>query len=155
MSKANYSKVEGALSKGLHKIKVGNLLKKTDKPSKKREKEGVLTPKQMMTIVEQDIKWMHKEDPDIYKNLKIKKSEIQKLMNKVQESPKSLKETDLEHIQQIKEKVSKYKKESFPSHPDEEIVKSQRKKHIYKRHNVPDKWVPLDTHADIENYEGD
>ncbi|MFQ5729695.1 MAG: hypothetical protein ACE5GN_04980 [Waddliaceae bacterium] len=154
MGKANYRKVEEAISKGMHDIKVGHLLEEAKAASTgKRVKKKKLSPKQMMTIIRQDLKWMKKSYPAKFKKLKIEKKLVDTLADKVAKSPDELSKKDLETIKKIKEEVTNYKKEKCAPKKNEDLIKSQRKGHIYKRHNVREKWVPLDTHSDLSEFE--
>lgn len=151
MAKTNYTKAEEALRKSLEKINRDQLLDLADQATGKATAQGKdmeLTPKQMMTVVEQELKWMHKQEKDIYKKLSLKKDEIKKLIEKTKEH-KDLTAEEIERIKGLKKQVREYKDSQYPSKLEDSQVGDERQKHIYKRHNVREKWLPLDTHADM------
>lgn len=146
MAKTNFTKVEEALANGLHHIKVEELLKLADLASGmgKNDLEGAaLFYGQLLKLIENDLKWMYKKAPDVYKELKVKKSEIRDLLLKSHEKPPKLSENEMARIKEIKVSVEKYKKEKFPSQAEDAQIETERKKHIYKRFNVNEKWLPL------------
>jgi hypothetical protein len=146
MAKTNFTKVEEALANGLHHIKVEELLKLADLASdigKKDLESAALFYGQFLSLIENDLKWMHKKESSVYKELKIKKSELKDLILKSREKPSTLSETEMERIKDLKVKVEKYKKEKFPSKPEDTLIELERKRHIYKRFNVNEKWLPL------------
>jgi hypothetical protein len=143
MSKVNFTKVEEMLSQGLHKINVNDLLVEAD-----AVKTGSTPPtkttsnSQLINSVQRDLKLLHKKDHETYVKLGIKKNFLKKMI----ETPDSLTPEELETLKQIQEKIKVFKEElknTLPPINDEAIVESQRTKHINKRYNVNDKWLPL------------
>ena len=147
MAKANFSKIEGALEKGLQDIQVGRLLKLTEKPSKMPE--GVTdkteyTPKQNIILIQKDLKLLVKQDSGIYQKLKLKKQEIKDLAAKVNNTSAKLSEEEKQRINAIRELIAKSKEELIATKMPETQVEAERVKHVNKRINVNEKWLPLD-----------
>jgi hypothetical protein len=156
MAKPNYNKMEDAIEKGLHSLKVESLLRQADEAQGKIVKEEnekrELTPKQIMIIVEHELRWMYKQDHHIYKILKIKKKKIDEFIKLVNTPGVKLKKEELDEIASIKEGVEMLKKTRFSPEKDDSHVEKEIGRHIYKRHNLREKWLPLDTHADWNKY---
>lgn len=158
MAKTNYNKVEDAFDKGVFHLKVDNLLRLADEAQgvvKKEENEGqVHTPKQMMMLIELDLKRMFKEEPNVYKLLNIKRKRVEELI-KLVNTPgvkTKLKKEELDEISQIRERIDILKKTRYTPTNNEAQIEEEMGRHVYKRHNLREKWLPLDTHADWNKY---
>jgi hypothetical protein len=155
MAKPKYNKVEDALEKGLHDLKVAELLREADRAQgkgKKASEDGELTPKQKMTIVEHDLRWMYKKDKEVYKRLKLKRQKVVDLLKLVNTPDAKLMKKDIEEIDRLREDVKNLKKSAFPSQEDEASLRDEIDRHIYKRHKINEKWLPMDTHSDWDRY---
>lgn len=141
MSKTNYSKVEEALNEGLYRMKVNDILESS---AKEEDQKDTLHPAQRFIAVTQELKWMKKTDPDIHKNIRISKKEIASLAEIIKKRRNSLKKSEVDRIDELLKIVKKYKKKKFPSVDDENLIEDENDRHHYKRHNVSEKWVPLD-----------
>lgn len=141
MSKTNYSKVEEALNEGLYRMKVNDILEKSDKDE---DQKNALHPAQRFIAVTQELKWMKKTDPNIHKNIRISKKEIAALAEIIKKRRNSLKKSEVERIDELLKIVKRYKKKNFPRVNDEDLIEDENDRHHYKRHNVSEKWVPLD-----------
>lgn len=139
--KTNFTKMEGALSEALHKLRVEKLLILADEASGK----PLSSSETQMRLVfvknlEFALKRLYHHDRDIYKKLGIKKKEFQPLLS----DPVHLTKEAWEIIVQLKKKVDALLKELPPQESsDEELVEQQRKRHIKKRFNVSERWLPL------------
>lgn len=146
MSKTNFSKVEKSLEEGMIKIKSQNLLKEADAYAAKTPKESVPTKEECqaaLTGIERDLKKLLKQDEKIYKKLGFHKMDLKKLLS----NPSLLTPQDWKTVKDIKERIEKYKKElaaRLPFESDEDLVENQRTKHLTKRFNINDRWIPLD-----------
>jgi len=150
MAKMNYNNFEDALEKSLHAMKVESLLKEADAAQGKKSKnpKSGHSPRQMMTLVKQDLEKLSKQDKTIYKTLNLKKTRVEELIERINSNENKLTKKEMEEIKKVKIKIDKYKKKLIPEQSDEELLEQQVDKHVYKRHNVREKWLPLDTHAD-------
>lgn len=155
MAKTNYNKVEEAIEKGMHSIQVDHLLRLADAAQGKKtdnEEKRTLTPKQTMIIINSELKWMYKQDNEIYKVLKIKRKRIEELLKLVNTPNVQLKSEDLAEIESIKNGVELLKKTRFNPESEEKLLDQEIERHVYKRHNLRETWLPLDTHADWNKY---
>ncbi len=152
MAKTNYNKVEEAIEKGMHSLKVDHLLRLADEAQGKvAPGEGTrpeLTPKQTMIIIEQELKWMYKQDNQIYKILKIKRKKVEELIKLVNTPGIKLKKEEIDEIASLKNGVELLKKTRFTPESEDKMLDSEIERHVYKRHNLRETWLPLDTHAD-------
>lgn len=143
MAKTNYTKVDAAADMGLRKMEIDRLFEAT--PGKEKIP---LTPEEkgkqkLLEGLKRDIQYLDpKRHKQLYTTLGYKRQDLKALI----ENPSTLTLEDWEKIKQIKKSIEKYRKEvmaQLPSQDDEKIVEEQRVKHINKRYNVNDKWLPL------------
>lgn len=150
MAKTNYTKVEEALTEGLRKLTISQLIEMADAASKsKTDTAPVETParldaiqKALVSALKRDLERLHKQDTNVYEKIGVKKKEIKKFID----NPNTLTPEEWESIKQIKDKIDIYKKEltsSLPKVSDDQIVEGERVKHINKRFNINEKWLPL------------
>ena len=145
MAKTNFTKVEEALVEGLRKLTISQLIEMADAASK----EGKAIPaaktleaiqKALLSAIKRDLQKLHKQDPQIYTKIGIKKADIKNF------AEKTLTTEEWESIKQIKNKLDNYKKEISDKNPldsDDQIIENERVKHVNKRFNVNEKWLPL------------
>ncbi len=142
MAKINLSLVEKAIADVLYKIKLEDLLwlaeALTGTPSAGAEiKDKRLVIKGFV----KDLCRLIKKEPEAYKELGAAISELEKLLKS-----KSAIEPDVwSEIIALKNKVEEVKNISIrdPSE-DEAQVEKERQRHINKRFNVNERWLPLD-----------
>lgn len=145
MAKTNFTKVEEVLEEGLRQMTVQHLHTLADSlsniDSQKIDKSDAASLKKLITILKFELNWMETHDISLEKRIGIKKSDIKKLIEKA--PPYS--EEDLEKLKEIKEKIQNLKSELEKKSPvtNAQLVEKERKKHINKRFNTNDKWLPL------------
>ena len=143
MGKTNFTKVEASLEEGLRKIEVEKLLTEADKASgiKAPLKEEILTKtqKQLIKDLELNLSRLREKDSKIYTKLKVKRSTIHKMITQAA----SLKEDDWKHLASLFKKTEMLIKEHFPNKDDDKLVESEKVRHVNKRFNVNEKWLPL------------
>lgn len=145
MAKTNYTKVDAAADQGLRKMEIDRLFEGT--PSKSKDKVPLSaeekSKQKLLETLKRDIQYLDpKRHKQLYTTLGYKRQDLKVLI----ENPSTLSLEDWEKIKQIKADIEKYRKEvmaQLPSQNDEKIVEDQRVKHINKRYNVNDKWLPL------------
>lgn len=156
MAKTNYNRIEDAIDKGLQGLKVAALLKQADavqaKTNSDEQQPHKYTPKQLMTLIDQDLKRMYKEDHSIYKTLKLKRKKVDALIALVNQTTKLPTEEEIQEITQLRKKIEEFKKNKFTEKSNEEVLAAEISRHIYKRHNVQEEWIPMDTHSDWDKY---
>ncbi len=141
MGRTNYTKVESILQEGILKMSVDNLLELADvaqkmgKPSEPKEK----SPKNAIRLVEKELLWIYSKDPEVFKNLHLKKKKLKNIFDHPDQATKE----DLAYVAEVKELLTKYKKEKLPNLNDEDLVKHEQERHINKRYNTKETWLPL------------
>ena len=145
MAKTNYTKVDQAADLGLRKMEIDRLFEAT--PAKSKSKTPVSAEEKarlkLLEGVKRDIQHLDaKRHKELYAALGYKRQDLKALI----ENPANLTLEEWEKIKQIKVGIEKYRKEvmaQLPTQNDEKIIEEQRTKHINKRYNVNDKWLPL------------
>ena len=141
MAKTNFTKVEEALRDGIDKMIKEKLLEEADAaqgkaPTKQHSKD------QLLAKIRQEFKYLYKQDKDVFKKLGID----EKILKELLLTAKSLTQSDLNILQEVLNRFDLYKKEMAkknPSATDDQIIEEEKKKHINKRFNVRDDWLPL------------
>lgn len=144
MAKTNFTKVEDAFDDEMRKQMRDELLKEADRVSGNQPKETPQVVEQkkvaaerkvMIQALQHSLKEMDNGVFDTH--IGITKERLENLLKKGID----LTEKDLEILKKTKKKIDQYKK----NHKDynENLVEQERKKHINKRFNVRDKWLPL------------
>ena len=148
MAKTDYTKAENLLTEGLLKMTVSELLELADKASsfKHPEKATSLPSLQarviLLSFMEHDLELLSKVEGAHLSELGITPKELKEALDKAKE----LSLEDWIRLKKIRERVLEYKQElwdKIPHASNEELVEQERKKHVYKRFNVRDKWLPL------------
>lgn len=145
MAKTNFTKVEGALDEGLRQMTVQHLHALADSIKGLRveniEKSDIASQKKIIAILKFELTWMESNNISLPKDLGVTKSEIKKIIEKAP----PLESQDFEKIKTIKNYLETLKKELEKALPqsNDEIVEKERVKHINKRFNTNDKWLPL------------
>ena len=144
MTKPNYTKALDAFDERLYRMKKNELLRLADLASENKleEEQAATSFGQMLILITYDLKWMQKKDPEIYKRLGISKKELRDIETKIHGNIK-LTKAETELLTKTLKSVVEYRSKNFPSEPEEKQIESERKKHINKRFNVNEKWLPL------------
>jgi len=146
--KTNLKKVEEALEVFLRQMTAEHLLQMADlygireKTEEQIRKEALLEIKKQLLILHLDLQRLEKKDMQFYEHLTLSKKQVSKVLDEILEN----KNVDLASIKDLKEKLDEYK-EAYPRfnrvESDEKLIEKERKKHINKRFNVNEKWLPL------------
>lgn len=141
MAKTNFTKVEDALNDGMKRMAVKKLLEEADIATGKKA-----PPKEdtslILTAVKHDLKWLAKQNPEIYKELSLDKQKTHDLLK----AQPPFNQEQMTELKQVKEKIEHYKvkiKAQSPESDNERIVQEEKKSQKNKRFNVRDKWLPL------------
>lgn len=137
MSKINFSKVEDAIDEGLKKLTVQELLilsgGKKDKAKNDRE--------QIAKLIAIQTEWLHKNGHKISEILGISRKKLkEELAQAIAMTDEEWKRV-LEWKEALTLKLKKIKEKTKKS--DENLIESERLKHVNKRFNVREKWLPL------------
>lgn len=145
MAKTNFTKVENAFDDEMRKQLQQELLKEADRVSGNPSEENPEILKQKRIAAEKKVllQALQHDFKNINKNLledeiKIDTRVLEDLLRK---GILHLNDSDIEELKKIKKNIDKYKGEHEGF--DEKLVEAERKKHINKRFNVKDKWLPL------------
>ncbi len=140
MAKVQYTKVEDILIEGLRKFKTDNLLNLANIAAQIGPKKK--DTKKILEQLKAELQFFKKKDPSLLKKLTDNPKEIKKIL----EDSTSLTEEELNLINSFIEKFTEYKlslKLAATEETNESIIEQERIKHINKRFNVRDKWLPL------------
>lgn len=145
MSKTNFSKVESALEEGLRQMSINKLFELADEasgiaPPAKAEPDSTLLTleqKRILRALQLNMTRITTKEPRIYAKLGVKKS-VFKILLATPSEPKNW-----EQLQKIYNKSKELIKSHFPTLTDEELVEKELDRHINKRLNVNEKWLPL------------
>jgi hypothetical protein len=158
MTRVNFTKIEQLIEERLRKMSIERLLYLADvakhigeavslhtmKPStesKKETEEGKkmrIRQKASAKLYTNLLK-LYEKDSKIYAKLRIKKSSADRLINKNGD----LNDLEWEIVEELVKKTQKYMEQYYPHMSDEELVENEMKRHINKRFNVSEKWLPL------------
>lgn len=145
MSKVNFSKAEQALTDTLQKIykdQIAELaiiatLVNIPHPQLAQEKID-----ETLNKLKTEVQHLKDHDPKLYARLNMTKKEEQLIFSSTPMKPKSWARLGL-----LKNKIDELKKELYGEMVADETISKQieeeRKKHINKRFNIRDNWLPL------------
>jgi len=141
MSKTNYTKVEEALAEGLRKITAERLLGLADDASGNSKKATSHVDNALLITLRLELTSLIKKNEDPYKLFAINKDELKNFMD----HPETITLKDWENIKKLKVRVDQYKKaiDKIATNSDDAIIEQARNKHVNKRYNVKDTWLPL------------
>lgn len=141
MPKTNFSKAEEAISETVQKLNREKLLEMADEASGQAPATSLETKRfPVISQLDRDLKRISSIDKEIYKLLGLKKKMV---ASWIQDFAK-LSDEEWQKVMKAKASLDEYIKSNPAKVPtDEQIVESQRSKHINKRFNVNEKWLPL------------
>lgn len=141
MTKTNFTKVDEALSKALFKMSIDKLWESTRSDEEEDPAQALLqVRKKMAKSIARRLNFFSKRDAEFYTKIQYDKEELRKLLQR----PSLFSEDDLKFLQTLTERLDQFRKsENYPDLDDEMIVELERKKHINKRFNTNEKWLPL------------
>lgn len=139
MAKTNFSKGENILQEIMDKLMREKLLDIAT-----TETGGTIDTKLRERIylifeIQLELKRLHRSDRKIYRKLGVRRKDLDQLMS----DPTKVTEEQWALLTKLKEKVDEHLKELLTTTNDE-LVEKERRKHITKRLNVNEKWLPLD-----------
>lgn len=137
MAKTNFTKAENALNNEMIKTTVRQVNSMADK----KNPNEIESTNKLIALLKFELAWLEKQDKNLLKNQGISKSEIKAFIQKKE----ALTKEDLDKLLIIKEKIEVFKKEinKKSAKTDDELVNKERNKHINKRFNTNDNWLPL------------
>lgn len=146
MAKNDYTKTENLLNEALLKMTVQELLALADKAGASEKEKDSLPSLQartiLLTIMHHDLETLSKVKGADIKNVGMTAKEIQDIIEHVKE----VSAEEWEELKKVRDRVLKYKTDLWDKIPhltNDQIIELERKKHINKRFNTRDKWLPL------------
>ena len=145
MAKTNYTKVEEALAEGLRKMQINELCELADIASGNKNSSSddlhQLSRRYLILLrrLKMNIERLHRSDKGIYKSLKVKKKSLERQFK----SPEKLTKEEWIALVKLYKQTQVLISKHFPHASDIEIIEQEQKKHINKRFNVKDDWLPL------------
>jgi hypothetical protein len=144
--KINYSQVEGAFDRSLQKLAIDNLSELASIASAIQNPDAQISGKAVEEIIsrfQKELKRLKKGDPKLYEKLSLSPEDEEKLGQKASQFVHQ----DWLRIKELKLAIDELKKELYGeealSAEDEAQVKKERKRHLNKRFNIRDGWLPL------------
>lgn len=145
MSKVNFTKVEEALDEASHQFfidsltelsTITNMLQNPEKKIGKDEEE-------IIARFQRDLKRIKTENYPLFEKLGLTEEEEEQILR----SFSDYRREDWARLKYLKERIDELrrevKKKFEPSAVNDEIVEKEKKRHINKRHNVREGWLPL------------
>jgi hypothetical protein len=146
MAKISFSKVESILEDSLRKLMIEHLNELgtiANLLSESKPKSSPETMEKILTRFRDHLKKLKKYDPKLYKRLHISSEERKRFSLSIQE----LTSTDWAKIKEIRETIHELKKDlhgqEVHREEDEKRIEQERVKHINKRFNIREGWLPL------------
>lgn len=140
MSKTNFTKVEEALDKGLEQRAADHLLAKTGKTVLPQASEE---QRLFLRRLQHELKWLLKRHDEFHKILGLSKEELSQLIHRKPEPFSDQEWAQLQELEKACEKARAEVEKGKTAVSNEGIVQKERKRHLNKRFNVSDKWLPL------------
>ncbi|MBT3393534.1 MAG: hypothetical protein HN411_00275 [Waddliaceae bacterium] len=162
MAKTNYGEMEKSISRTLKKYKRDELLVQADEAQKElkskkknetRRKEAT-TKKERVQATKEEVKEKafdaikkklsmlnNRSKRVLFEKLNLNKEELKKYIS----DHNKLSREDWKMIKQIQKQISTYSEniENFEQEFNDKIINSEKNKHVNKRLNVRDNWLPL------------
>lgn len=139
MGKTNFSKMEAALDKELLQMTVAQLLEAAGKGNKRVP--NIL--RQRLLTLQQDLRWLLKDDKHLYTALEVTQDDLVQLLKAKADTLKKEDWTRVAHLERTCQKLKKELGTRRGTADDEALIEKERQKHLKKRFNVNDKWLPL------------
>jgi hypothetical protein len=147
MAKMNFTKAEKAFDNAIQKLAIDNLSDLASIASAIQDPTLTVKSPKIKEVIERfhkELKKLKKSDPKIYEKLHLSpEDEIRFSI-----SPEEFEQIDWLRLKSLKEKIDLLKKELYGDevldNENEKQVLKERKRHINKRHNIREGWVPLD-----------
>lgn len=145
MSKVNFTKVEEALDEASHQLfidslgelsTIANMLQNPEKKIGKDEEE-------IITRFQKELKRIKTEDSPLFEKLGLTEEEEEQMLR----SFSDYRREDWVRLKCARERIDELrrdvKKKFEPSAVNDEIIEKEKKRHVNKRHNVREGWLPL------------
>ncbi len=142
MAKTNFTKAEEALAKELDKMLKAKILEEADQASGQQSSNDGQDKLVLIMRMQRDLKRLHAKEKGSYEEIDLPKSILRALVK----TPEKLKSKSWKELKEIKDALDRYRhelKKRYPGLTDEELIQLEMEKHINKRFNIRDDWLPL------------
>lgn len=146
MAKINFSKVEQSFDRALQKLFIDNLSDLAAIANVIQDPQSSISSKAIEEVIirfQKELKKIKKQDPILFGKLNLTPEEEERFAHPsneyLQEDWTRLKSLKL-RIDELKHEL--YGKESIDAEYDKQVTK-ERKRHVNKRFNIRDGWLPL------------
>jgi hypothetical protein len=157
MAKKNFSKVENLLESGLEKMKadqwgkVADIAQRVPRPEMRKYIESastaatktILDRTAVLHSIRRSLKEFRDPKHNFFEVIGIKEDDLQALISK---NPGDFTPDDGNLLQELRLKIAAFKADYLEKRPDladDSLVAKERRKHINKRFNINEKWLPL------------
>ena len=145
MSKVNFSKVDQAFDEASQSLFIDSLAELSTIASMLQNPDRKIGEKEEAIILrfQNELKRIKKEDFSLFEKLNITAEEESRLLRPISEYAKE----EWAQLKYLRERIDELKKQitgkSEVNEANDKIVEKEKKRHINKRHNVRDGWLPL------------
>ncbi len=143
----DYNKAEKAFDKALYDIHIEQLSEVLSIAHLVNQPEATLSEKAIDDIVarfQKQLKRLKKHDPKLYAKLNLSPEEEERFSSR---SVKSYSQDDWLLLKRLRDRISELKRELYGEEvvnvENVQIVDKERRKHVNKRFNVREGWLPL------------
>ncbi|WP_068467837.1 hypothetical protein [Candidatus Protochlamydia phocaeensis] len=144
--KVDFQKVENILSDTLQKIFIDHLSELAAIANLINEPETTLTKKMIDEIVSRfqtELKRLQEKDKKLYQKLELSAEDEQRFNLPAQQFTQD----DWQRLKLFKERIDDLKRELLGEKAhnaqDEKRIEQERRRHVYKRFNIREGWLPL------------
>lgn len=146
MAKVNFTKVENAFDRALQKLFIDNLSDLAAIANVIQDPKANLSSKAIEDIItrfQKELKKLKKQDPKLFQRLNLSPQEEERLSL----PSKDFLQGDWLRLKELKLRIDELKKELYGEEAinvenDKQVAK-ERRKHVNKRFNIRDGWLPL------------
>ncbi len=146
MTKPSFSKIEELLDDTFRKMFIERLAELAAIVNLINDPNSKLSPKYINDIIlkfQIELRKLKEHDKKLYQRLELAPDEEKNFMRSASEFTTK----DWERLKILKNKIQELKAELFgeivTSETDEKYIEKQRVKHVNKRYNIRDNWLPL------------
>lgn len=146
MAKVNYSKVENAFDNALRELFIERLSELASIAQLINDPESKMTPKMVDEIIlrfQKELKKLKKQDAKLFRRLNLTPEDESRFSL----SSSEYAQEDWHRLKALKERIDELKRELYGQDvmdvEYEKQVTKERRRHINKRFNIRDGWMPL------------
>ncbi len=140
MGRTNFRKAEDSFAETMNRFAKEQLLAEADqaKGVAAKEPQGI-ERKRLLKILLVKMKRVAQTQPELYNSLGVTRKELQGWAI----DPSKMSEEEWKKLEKAYEILTKTAEEKVPESVNDTLVQEERHKHINKRFNVNDRWLPL------------